>query len=144
MATKKVTEKEATPKRVKRVPLGRPRHVTAVTDQDPNYQYRWINDKQDRIERAKAGGYEVVTKDHIVGETTLDGGQNPKYGSAVAKQVGGGLWAVLMRIPREYYDEDQAAKEAELKKLEQQMVRDENKKDERYGSFGFKADPRNL
>lgn len=120
-------------KRTKRVPLGRPRNVLSVLDQDPNWQYRWINDKNDRIARAKEGGYEPVLGGHRVGDTTFDGGQNPKFGSAVAKQVGGGVWAVLMRIPRELYEEDQKAKMDALLDAERQMVRDANNADGRYG-----------
>ena len=127
-------QKEATPKRVKRVPLGRPRNLLTVLDQDPNWVYRWINDKDSRLDRAKEGGYEPVLGGHTVGDTTLDGGQNPKFGSAVAKQVGGGMWAVLMRIPREYYEEDQKAKMDKLLEAEQQMVRDANQSEGRYGS----------
>lgn len=128
-------ERVETPKRVKRVPLGRPRHIMNVFDADPNWCYRWINDKNDRIERAKQGGYEAVVHGHVVGETTVEGGQNPKFGSAVAKQVGGGMWAVLMRIPRELYEEDQAAKEQDLLKAERQMVRDANNAEGRYGGI---------
>jgi len=127
-------KQEVVAKRRRRVPLGRPRNLLSVLDQDPNWQYRWINDKNDRIDRAKEGGYEPVLGGHKVGDVTLDGGQNPKFGSAVAKQVGGGMWAVLMRVPREIYEEDQKAKMDDLLDAERQMVRDANNADGRYGT----------
>jgi hypothetical protein len=44
-----------------------------------------------------------------------------KLGSKVTVPVGNGETGYLMKIPKEYYLEDQAAKEAEIKRLEQSM-----------------------
>ena len=104
-------------KRKERIPVGTARDILAVKDQDPNYVYRWVNDQPGRIEKFKDGGYEVVTETVEVGGASVD--RNTKLGSAVTKTVGGTMTAVLMRIPREWYNEDQKAKQDEIAAKEQ-------------------------
>jgi len=86
---------------------------------DPAFKYRWVNDKEGRLEKFKVGGYEVVTSDQEVGQNTVDRGS--RLGSAITKSVGGAVTAVLMRIPLEWYNEDQAAKMDAIDALEQTM-----------------------
>lgn len=117
--------------RPKRVPVGGPRDILTVANKDPNYVYRWVNDTPGRLEKFKDAGYEVVTQDHEVGSKAVDRGS--KLGSAITKSVGGQITAVLMRIPREWYDEDQAAKQAELDALEASMK--DSAHQDRYGSL---------
>ena len=116
--------------RVKRVPVGGPRNILTVAQKDPNFVYRWVNDVPGRIAAFKEGGYEVVTSDNEVGDKTVDRGS--KLGSAITKSVGGQITAVLMRIPKEWYDEDQAAKQKEVDVLEATM-RDQSQRGD-YGS----------
>lgn len=99
-------------KRPTRTPVSGARDVLAVQNQDPNYVYRWVNDTEGRLEKFKAAGYEPVTSDLEVGGKTVD--RNSKLGSVITKSVGGKVTAVLMRIPREWYDEDQKAKQDQL------------------------------
>jgi len=109
--------------RVKRTPIGQRNRLT-VKDKDPNYFYRIVNTTDgsgsDRIEDFKEAGYEVV--DNKVGDKRVDTtsglGKNPDF------SVGNGIKAVVMRIPREYYEEDQAAKMAHLKAVEDTMYQD--------------------
>ena len=101
-----------TMQRAKRTPVSGGRDILAVKDQDPNYVYRWVNDTDGRLEKFKAAGYEVVTANIEVGTKSVD--RNSKLGSAVTKSVGGKLTAVLMRIPKEWYEEDQKAKQDQL------------------------------
>lgn len=119
--------RELTPKspsgRVKRTPLGQRNRLT-VKDKDPNYFYRIVNttDGQgtDRVNEFLEAGYEVV--DNKVGDKRVDTsaglGKNPEF------SVGQGVKAVVMRIPREYYEEDQAAKLAHVKAQEDTMRQD--------------------
>ncbi len=116
--------------RPKRVPVGGPRNILTVAQKDPNYVYRWVNDVPGRIAAFKEGGYEVVTSDNEVGDKTVDRGS--KLGSAITKSVGGQITAVLMRIPKEWYDEDQAAKQKDVDILEATM-RDQSQRGD-YGS----------
>ena len=99
-------------KRPNRTPVSGGRDILAVRDQDPNYVYRWVNDIDDRIERFKDGGYEPVTSDLEVGTKAVD--RNSKLGSVITKMVGNKVVAVLMRIPKEWYEEDQKAKQEQL------------------------------
>jgi hypothetical protein len=117
--------------KVKRTPVSGARNILTVLNQDPNYVYRWVNDTTGRIDMFKEGGYEVVTKDLEIGDATVDRGS--KLGSAITRSVGGMLTAVLMRIPKEWYNEDQESKMAEIKATEDTMRQDAL--DGRYGSF---------
>ena len=107
-----------TKERTKRVPVGGPRNILTVANKDPNYVYRFVLDTPGRLEAFKEGGYEVVTKDMEVGDSTVDKGS--QLGSAVT-MVRGTSTLVLMRILREWYDEDQVAKQEEIDALEATM-----------------------
>lgn len=78
-------------------------------DMDPNYRYRVVNDDGDRVEMLKERGYEVVTGNVRLGDKRV--ATAGSEGTPVTAYVGGGMKGVLMRIPKEYFDEDQAAKQ---------------------------------
>ena len=108
--------------RPKRVPVVR-RSRLSVRNQDPNYQYRIVNTNLDsdpnRIEDLQDIGYEIVPQSVVgsVGDKRVD---NPSaLGSAGLISVGQGTKAVVMRIPKEDYLADQAAKQAEIDTVEQ-------------------------
>lgn len=111
---------QAIPERPRRVPISGPRDIMTVSNKDPNYVYRWVNDTENRIERFKLAGYEIVTSEHDIGMPTVDK-VSDKFGSAYVKKVGGGLQSVLMRIPKEFYNEDQAAKQVAIDEIADQM-----------------------
>jgi hypothetical protein len=105
--------------RADRTPLGTHRSKLTVQDRDPAYQYRYINDSPGRVEQARAGGYEFVD-DQKTGDT---GETNTGLGSRTAVRAGtnadgSGMNAYLMRIPREFYEEDQAEKEKVNQKVD--------------------------
>jgi len=104
--------------RVERIPVGGPRSILSVPDLDPNYSYRWVRDDIGRIDIFKQGGYEVVVRDHEVGQPAVDKGT--RLASAYT-QTRGSSTLVLMRIPKEWYDEDQKAKQDEIDALEATM-----------------------
>ena len=109
-------------KRRKRSSVEGARDILSVINQDPNYVYRWVADdpkRPGRIDRLKDFGYEVVTSDMEIGEKTVD--RNSKVGSVVTRIGGGGVTLVLMRQPKEYNDEDQAAKQARVDATEATM-----------------------
>ncbi len=94
--------------RVRRTPVG-VRNVLTVGGKDPNYEYRIVNDEGDRVEQFKAAGYDVVSaSDVTVGDRRIN--KASAEGSVAQVSVGGGLKAVVMRIKKEWYTEDQAAK----------------------------------
>jgi len=70
---------------------------------------RWFNDDGGRVERATAGGYNYVSPKLV---PSL--GSNLDVGSKVKKVVSKGepvIYAFLMEISKEFWDEDQARKE---------------------------------
>lgn len=115
--------------RVKRVPL-QGKQPLAVRGKESGFHYRIVNDKDDRVLDFKDAGYEVVSgTDATVGDKRVD--RPAEEGSVKHISVGGGDKAVLMRIPEEWYLEDQDAKLAHLQDLE-----DATKKDALSGHYG--------
>lgn len=106
-----------TPKR-QRVPFGEHRRRLSIPPHmqaDKAHVYRWINDTQDRLIRALQAGYEFVNKKDLgnydVGDPGLHNG-NADLNSRVSKRLRD-FDVYLMRIPVEFYEEDQQLKKAE-------------------------------
>ena len=114
---KKVERSERAKSRPKRVPVGT-RKVLVAEDR-PGYHRRWVNDQGDRIQAFLDAGYTPVRQAgaDISDERTQD--PNKLGSSIVRKSVGGDVYAILMEIPQEYYDEDQAAKAAYVDEKEE-------------------------
>lgn len=127
-------ERLGLPDRPKRIPVHEQRNTLTVTNKDPNFEYRVVNNVGERIAKFKLGGWEAAPKkDHDVGDPLVDTGQATTT-SIVEKSVGGGVKAILMRIPKEWYDEDQAKKLEEVDRSEAAMKREAvNKSD--YGKL---------
>lgn len=106
-------EKEAIAKapsgRVRRSPLTR-KNVLTVVGKEPGFEYRIVNDTEDRIAEFVERGYEVVSSNKIqVGDKRVS--KASSEGSPVQMSVGGGRKGVVMRIRKDWYDEDQKAKQ---------------------------------
>lgn len=86
-----------------------------VTGKDPDFEYRIVTDKPGRIDMFKEGGWEVVTKDssEVIGDRRV--ATPTEEGSAKTVAVGHGEVGILMKIRKEFWEEDQAAKEARTK-----------------------------
>jgi hypothetical protein len=112
---------KAPAQRVRRSPVeGRHRLKLRGKGEDPNYHYRLINDTDDRIGSFLDAGWEFVTDEEIrIGDSKVD--ETTPFGKARVVSVGGGLKAYLMKQKREWYEEDQAAKQALVDKHEQAM-----------------------
>lgn len=106
--------------RPRRTPVGT-RNRISVQDQDPNYVYRVVNDLDDRIPQLEANGWEHVTGAKV-GDNRVDNASS--LGSKTMVSVGQGVKAAVMRIKREWYQEDQAAKQAQVDAMEQTMKQD--------------------
>jgi hypothetical protein len=114
--------------RPKRTPLGQ-RNRLSFGKQDPNFVYRVINDQDERLQQAQEAGYEFVTGDEQLGDKrAAEGG---KIDSRVSKPVGNNTRGFLMRIPKEFYDEDQDAKMGKVEDLEKAL-----KPDKKAGQYG--------
>jgi hypothetical protein len=86
-----------------------------------NFVYRWVNDVGDRLANFVLGWWEFVDQN---GQPVGDGGIDNSKGtsSKFTKAVGRGVTAYFMRIPREFWLEDQQKKEAALRETEQSML----------------------
>ena len=114
--------------RPKRTPIAK-RDILSVQGKDPNFHYRIVNDSGDRIQNFKEAGYEpVLASDVRIGDKRVNSA-TPE-GSLAQVSVGGGQKALLMRIPKEWYDEDQAAKQTEINRLEQSTLQQALEKNE--------------
>lgn len=113
----KETIAKAPASRTRRAPTaGRNVLTVRADDKDPNFEYRIVNDTGDRIAEFKERGYEFVSGDVKVGDRRIDAGSSE--GSSIRVSVGGGTQGYLMRIRKDWYQEDQAAKQAEVDKTE--------------------------
>ena len=115
--TETVTKPRA--QRPKRTPISG-RNVLTVQGKDPGYAYRIVNDSGDRVEMFKNAGWELVDdKDVRVGDRQVN--RASAEGSKAQVSVGGGQKAFVMRIPKDWYEEDQKAKMERVTELEQSM-----------------------
>ncbi len=105
--------------RVRRSPV-EGRNRLKVRGTDPNYVYRVVNDLDDRVHELLDRGYEFDTSEDIrVGDSFID--ENSRLGKVRMISVGGGIKAVLMRIRKDWYEEDQLSKQEVVNKTEAAM-----------------------
>lgn len=100
--------------RPKRTPIGR-RSRLNIQKKDPNYHYRIVNVIDDRVDLFLEQGYEIDPQSQV-GDTTVDTAS--PLGSAKQISVGQGTKAVVMRIRKDWYAEDQAVKQEQVDALE--------------------------
>jgi len=104
----------------KRIPLAQ-RNILKYPDRE-GYRRRVVNDIDDRIERYREAGWEVVHgTDQPGGDPRA--GEPTQFGTAVGKQVGGGIRGVLMEIPEEWYEEDFRSRQDNIDRQEAEMMR---------------------
>ncbi len=137
--TETATVKRAPKERTKRTPVNG-RNVLTVEGKEPGYVYRIVNDVGDRINTFQEGGYELVDAKSVkVGDRRLNNAS--AEGSKAQVSVGGGQKAFVMRIPKDWYDEDQRAKQAHVDSIEHSMKQDAlSKNDLRSGKIEITRD----
>lgn len=125
----KLNEKRTTG-RPNRATVNGVRNVLTASGKDSDFYYRFVNDTGDRIAQMQERGYEIVTDPNVkIGDRRI---ANPtQEGSPVQVSVGGGNKGYLMRIPKEWHEEDQAAKQKIVDETEQAM-----RKEAREGRYG--------
>ena len=108
--------------RKKRRPLGVSRLKLEVHDKDPNYVYRFVSDRDNRVNDAIAGGYEMAPEMDVGHDR--EGNSDPGTGSSkvVGSDDGNPIIGHLMRIKRKWYEEDQAEKEKALAKKDKAIA----------------------
>lgn len=116
-----------------RRPFGRQEYKLSGYATDPTCVPRWFNDTPGRIMRALQAGYRHVNDRESGGKVALGVG---------TAERGGGLNAYLMEIPKQWYDEDFAAKMANLDITVRAIMRGKHKvepDDKRYGEVGMRV-----
>lgn len=103
--------------RQRRKPLGGHRQKLK-TDKIPGYHLHWFNDEGNRLEEALNAGYQFVSQEYTpigVGEG-LDG--NTDMGTFISKATDwdNGTRSYLMAIRQEWWEEDQEAEKADIKR----------------------------
>lgn len=122
------------PPRKKRVPLHK--RNTIKSEGRPGFVRRIVNNTPGRIQAFLDAGYEVVTDGTEVGDPAT--GLSKGTSSASTRQVGGGIEGVLMEIPVELYNEDQAEKQDLVDRTEQAILPDEeDMQGKMYGSVSI-------
>ena len=94
-----------------------------VDGKDPEFEYYIVNDTDGRIDLLKEAGWETVTDNGVkIGDRRVS---NPTdTGSAKTVSVGGGVTGVLMKIPKEWWEEDQARKQQNATATVKQTIAD--------------------
>ena len=126
--------KTETKKRPKRVPLGT-RNVLKYPER-PGYRRRVVNDVEDRVQRFKEAGYEIVQRKNLPSGDPRAGDAS-QMGMPVSKSVGNGVKGVLMEIPEDWYLEDQKAKQEKLLAAEAAMKQSKGGVEGGYGDLNL-------
>ena len=110
-------------KRKPRTPMGQRNVLTikGLTD-DPNYHGHWFKDVGVRLQEALNAGYEFVPNNGVsVGDATVDTARSTDTLLSIPSKDRDGSKLYYMRIPIEFYKEDQLAKQARIDELEATM-----------------------
>lgn len=114
---------QATAAARRRVPMTQPQR-RLETSELPGYHLQWIRGAPDRIQQARAAGFEFVqvgevsTNAAVLGTEPLDGvssdlGEIVSITDGSEVVAGQALRLYLMKQPQEYYDEDAALRQAD-------------------------------
>lgn len=102
--------------RVSRTPVGQ-RNILTIKGKDENFVYRVVNDIDDRVAQFQEAGYELVPDESVkVGDKRVNAATS--VGSYKQLSVGQGTKAMVMRIRKDWYEEDQAKKLAHVAAVE--------------------------
>lgn len=116
--------------RKKRIPFNTKERKYNVPEND-GFVYRVFNDnwsvEPGRIQRALRAGYEIV--------------ENQEHSAVGTNENGSEIRGVLMRIPKEFYDEDQKAKQKSVDEIDRKIKGgnlEQGNNDIRYSRDGIK------
>lgn len=114
----------------KRIPFGAPRTKLEVPFKPEGYHLHWVNDDAGRIFAAQQGGYSFVTPD----EVGMENSEESKVKALVGKNTQNGpLFAYLMKIEQEYYDEDRESINQRQNSFEQALKQQGNNQNGEHG-----------
>lgn|SRR3990167_1326608 len=139
MRTRETREVKNQERRSKRVPIHEQRrNILTISGKDENYVYRIVNDVGNRVQRFIDGGWELAPSDNheVVGDRGVVN-NNTSLGGDVRMSVGDSDVAVLMRIRKELYEEDQRAKELNTRAKEKAILHKSSGEDGTYGEISI-------
>lgn len=133
-----MTETLKVKRQPRRTSINGTRNRLSVKGKDPNFVYRIVNDTDDRISQFQEMGYEIVKDSSVqVGDKRV--AVPSAEGSPVKMSVGGGTQAFVLRIRKDWYEEDQDQKASQIKELETTMKREARETFD-YGKFKIDQD----
>lgn len=119
---RQVIRKAEKPQRKPRISLTGERYKLTVTGQEPGFHYAWVDEK--RIGAAEDAWYEFVTHSVMIGDSHIDVGSI--QGGRIMRNAGSGQILYLMRIPEEFYKEDQDIEAKKVDATEEQIFIESN------------------
>lgn len=115
--------KTTRPQRATRKPLHQRGPLSISGEKDPNFEYRFVNDRGSRISNHQEAGWEFVEDANlVVGDSRVKDGSD--MGTAKRVTSNDGNVQYLMKIKKEYYEEDRAAKQARVDEQMQALQTD--------------------
>ena len=136
-----MTTRKTASAKPKRTPVSGARDILNFNEKKDGYVYRWVNDKDNRIQRFLEAGYTFVGQDAdnrgqlISGDKSINNSSGVVSG-VITKSVGKGDTSYLMAISEEYYEEDQSAKQTQIDKVESALTKTSGQ-DGRYGDVNI-------
>lgn len=118
--------------RPKRVPINGARDKLTVKGIPDEYHACWVNEYN--VNRYLEAGYGFWTGSTVVGDNHVDSNTGMTT-SHISKQVGNGLTAHLMVIPKEFYEADQKELSDEISAKEAALFRSQKNAEGRYGNI---------
>lgn len=115
-----------TRQRPKRASVSGRQDILAVEGRDDNKEYRIVNDVPGRVDKLQAMGWEV--DENAVLTSSMDNSKSDK-----SKHVGDGTKAVVMSMPKDWYNDYQKEKQAYVDRLEKKT---KNQASEIEGGYG--------
>ena len=111
-----------------RIPVSGIRDIMTVLGKDENFAYRFVVDKMERgarMMRFERGGWTYARQDDMPGGISV--GEESVYktedhGSIIRFPSGEGYFSYLMKIRKDWYDEDQAAKAKQIDEVENTII----------------------
>lgn len=110
-------DKGTTPRRERRA-FGSPKSRLTVPKIPSGYHLHWVNDDSGRIYDAQEGGYEFCTHEDVGLPPDVHGESRVKR-RVGTNDAGEALFAYLMKIRQEWYEEDQAALSEQVDRVEE-------------------------
>jgi len=117
--------------RPQRVPL-QARDILTVKGIPNELHACWVNDTENNLERYLDAGYAFWERPVNVGDKKVD--SNSSMGHRISKNVGNGVTAWLMVIPKEIWEQDFVSEQRKVAEGEAALFRAMEKGEGRYGS----------